>query len=34
MKFVKDGVEFQDEIEEEPEEKINPAFAGLKDLLK
>ena len=34
MKFVKNGVSFQDEIDDEPEEKINPAFAGLKDLLK
>ena len=34
MKFVKNGVSFQDEIDDEPKEKINPAFPGLKDLLK
>lgn len=34
MKFVKEGIVFEDELEEEPEEKINPAFAALKDLLK
>lgn len=34
MKFVKDGIEFEDEIIDEPKEKINPAFASLKDLLK
>lgn len=35
MSNSKAGAYFEDEIEEEPEEeKINPAFAGLKDLLK
>lgn len=36
MKSVKDGVDFEDDIEEEEteEEYINPAFAGLKDLFK
>lgn len=35
MKFVKDGVEYDSEEEEDSDEEyINPAFAGLKDLLK
>lgn len=35
MRVVKDGISFDDDIEpEEEEEKVNPAFAGLKDLLK
>ena len=35
MKFVKEGVEFDSDREDNSaEEYINPAFAGLKDLLK
>ena len=35
MTIVAEGVEFEsdEEPEEESEEKINPAFASLKDLL-
>ena len=35
MKFVKEGVEFDSNREDNSDEEyINPAFAGLKDLLK
>lgn len=35
MTIVAEGVEFESDevVDEEPEEKINPAFASLKDLL-
>lgn len=35
MRTIMDGVEYvEDEIFEEQDDKINPAFAGLKDLFK